>query len=224
VVSCPALQRRVIRGGSPRRLRRLQFQPTQRRDRTYYHKFNDQWHITFESYTLSQRNVLNAGGQNPNPTALLIAANGGFPFNVANGFNFNSPNFAICGSISQITCTARDFTALSYLNYKFSPLDNLSFRLEYFNDMQGQRTTVKTRYVNPGDRLAALVLAAGRDSSGSRVLPLARRACLQRQFQQRAGCHGRQCDLSHQELCLDRLDGPDLALLIGQTRPASSAV
>jgi hypothetical protein len=117
---------------------------------TYYHKFNDQWHITFESYTLSQRNVLNAGGQNPNPTALLIAANGGFPFNVANGFNFNSPNFAICGSISQITCTARDFTALSYLNYKFSPLDNLSFRLEYFNDMQGQRTTVKTRYVNPG--------------------------------------------------------------------------
>ena len=25
----------------------------------------------------------------------------------------------------------------------------MSFRLEYFNDMQGQRTTVKTRYVNP---------------------------------------------------------------------------
>src|SRR5450755_3430679 len=32
VVSCPALQRRVIRGWSPRRLRHLQFLPTQRRD------------------------------------------------------------------------------------------------------------------------------------------------------------------------------------------------
>jgi hypothetical protein len=116
---------------------------------TFYHKFNDQWHITFESYTLSQRNVLNAGGTNPNPTAAAIAAGGGFPFSAANGFNFNSPNFAICGNITVITCTARDFTALSYLNYKFTPLDNLSFRLEFFNDMQGQRTTVKTRYLNP---------------------------------------------------------------------------
>src|SRR6516165_4429618 len=34
VVSSPALQRRVIRGWSPRRLRHLQFLPTQRRDRT----------------------------------------------------------------------------------------------------------------------------------------------------------------------------------------------
>jgi hypothetical protein len=116
---------------------------------TYYHKFNEEWHITFETYTLSQRNVLNAGGTNPNPTAAQIAANGGFPFNVANGFNFNAPNFAICGNINLVTCTARDFTALSYLNYKFTPLDNLSFRLEFFNDMQGQRTTVKTRYLNP---------------------------------------------------------------------------
>src|ERR1700680_4329229 len=33
VVSCPALQRWVIRGSSPRRLRHHQFLPTQRRDR-----------------------------------------------------------------------------------------------------------------------------------------------------------------------------------------------
>jgi hypothetical protein len=35
VVSCPALQRRVIRGLSPWRLRHHQFPPTQRRDRTH---------------------------------------------------------------------------------------------------------------------------------------------------------------------------------------------
>jgi hypothetical protein len=37
-----------------------------------------------------------------------------------------------------------------YLNYQFSPLDNISFRPEFFDDMEGQRTTVKTRYVDFG--------------------------------------------------------------------------
>jgi hypothetical protein len=110
---------------------------------TFYHKFNDQWHITFESYTLSQKNVLNV----TDPAGII--ANGGFPFTLANGFQNNAPNLAVCANPTALTCTARDFTALSYLNYKFSPLDNISFRVEFFNDMQGQRTTVKTRYLNP---------------------------------------------------------------------------
>jgi Putative beta-barrel porin-2, OmpL-like. bbp2 len=110
---------------------------------TYYHKFNDKWHITLETYTLSQRNVLNA----TDPAGII--ANGGFPFTFANGYNFNSPNTAICQNPTQLTCTARMFTMLSYLNYKFSPLDNISFRAEFYNDMNGQRTTVKTRYFNP---------------------------------------------------------------------------
>jgi hypothetical protein len=110
---------------------------------TFYHKFNDQWHITFESYTLSQRHVLNV----TDPAGII--ANNGFPFTFANGFQNNAPNLAVCANPTALTCTARDFTALSYLNYKFSPLDNISFRVEFFNDMQGQRTTVKTRYLNP---------------------------------------------------------------------------
>jgi hypothetical protein len=110
---------------------------------TYYHKFNEQWHITFESYTLSQRNVLNA----LDPAGIVL--NNGFPYTFANGFNFNAPNLAICQNPTQLTCTARMFTALTYLNYKFTPLDNLSFRAEFYNDMNGQRTTVKTRYFNP---------------------------------------------------------------------------
>ena len=109
---------------------------------TYYHKFNEQWHLSLESYTLSQKNVLNV----TDPAG--IVANGGFPFTLANGFNFNAPNLAICPSPTQLTCTARLWTVLAYLNYKFSPLDNISFRPEFYNDMNGQRTTVKTRYAN----------------------------------------------------------------------------
>jgi hypothetical protein len=42
------------------------------------------------------------------------------------------------------------YASLAYLNYKVSPLDNISFRPEFYNDMEGQRTGVKTRYVDFG--------------------------------------------------------------------------
>jgi Putative beta-barrel porin-2, OmpL-like. bbp2 len=111
---------------------------------TFYHKFNEQWHLSWEAYTLSQHNVLNA----TDPAGII--ANGGFPFTLANGFNFNSPFTAQCANPTQIACTARVFATVAYLNYKFSPLDNISFRPEFYNDMEGQRTGVKTRYANFG--------------------------------------------------------------------------
>jgi hypothetical protein len=112
---------------------------------TYYHKFDEKWHLAFEMYTLSQRNVLN---QN-NAEAQSIIANGGYPFTVANGFNYNAPNFAQCNA-ALVSCTARVVAAVAYLNYKFSQLDNISFRPEFYDDMAGQRTGVKTRYANFG--------------------------------------------------------------------------
>ena len=41
-------------------------------------------------------------------------------------------------------------TELSYWNYEFDPQNNLSFREEFYNDMQGQRTGYKTRYYSVG--------------------------------------------------------------------------
>jgi hypothetical protein len=37
-----------------------------------------------------------------------------------------------------------------YLNYKVTPLDNISYRFEFVNDEQGQRTGTKTRYIETG--------------------------------------------------------------------------
>ena len=37
-----------------------------------------------------------------------------------------------------------------FWNYKVSPLDNLTVRLEYYDDQQGQRTGAKTRYSDFG--------------------------------------------------------------------------
>jgi hypothetical protein len=104
---------------------------------TWYHRINEQWHFSWETYTLSERNVLNGN----NPLVInTIAANGGFPFTPQNGIVFNGPNFALCADASALTCTQRVFTSLAYLNYQFSKMDNISWRAEFFNDMAGQRT------------------------------------------------------------------------------------
>jgi gamma-glutamylcysteine synthetase len=37
-----------------------------------------------------------------------------------------------------------------YLNYRINGLNNISLRGEFFNDMEGQRTGVRTRYLEAG--------------------------------------------------------------------------
>jgi hypothetical protein len=108
---------------------------------TWYHTFNEQWHFSWETYTLAQKNVLNItdpGG---------IIANGGYPFA---SMPFNAPGFAICSNPQALTCEARSVASTMYLNWHFLPMDNLSFRFEYYDDMEGQRTGTKTRYGEVG--------------------------------------------------------------------------
>jgi hypothetical protein len=114
---------------------------------TWYHRIDEKWHFSWEMYTLGQKNVLNA---NNSTVQNQIIANGGFPFSTANGFAFNAPGTAQCSNPNVLTCDARSYATVMYLNYQFSPLDNISFRPEFFDDMEGQRTGVKTRYVDFG--------------------------------------------------------------------------
>jgi hypothetical protein len=112
---------------------------------TYYHKFDERWHIALESYYLFQNNVPNLN----NPTVQNIVAHGGTPFsNPFSGIVFNAPNMAQCSDVNALSCRAQAFAALAYVNYRATSLDNISLRLEFYNDMEGQRTTVKTRYVD----------------------------------------------------------------------------
>jgi Putative beta-barrel porin-2, OmpL-like. bbp2 len=112
---------------------------------TYYHKWNDQWHISFEMYDEHQNNVLNAN----NPAAVAAFAAGGTPFS-PQYMPFNAPGLAQCSNAALFSCTAEVRAAVTYLNYKPGPLDNISYRLEYFDDLEGQRTGVKTAYVETG--------------------------------------------------------------------------
>ena len=76
---------------------------------TYYHKFNDQWHIAFETYDLHQNNVPNA--LNPavtGPAGLWTL--GGTPFS-PQYMPFNAPGLAQCSSTTVLSCTAEVRTA-----------------------------------------------------------------------------------------------------------------
>lgn len=112
---------------------------------TYYHKFNDKWHLAYEIYDLHQNNVPNLN----NTTAAAAVNNGGTPFS-SEYTPFNGPNAARCNNTSDLTCTATAIGTVAYINYQFSPLDNISFRPEFYDDEEGQRTGVKTRYANFG--------------------------------------------------------------------------
>jgi Putative beta-barrel porin-2, OmpL-like. bbp2 len=117
---------------------------------TVYYKFNDQWHISLESYNEHQNNVPNAlNSLVTNAAGTGFFQNGGTPFS-PNNMPFNAPGLAICKTAAVVSCTASFQTALMYLNYKHDPLNNISYRAEFVDDYQGQRTGVATRYIETG--------------------------------------------------------------------------
>jgi Putative beta-barrel porin-2, OmpL-like. bbp2 len=110
---------------------------------TYYHKFNDYWHIAFETWNIHEFNVPNLN----NPAVPGIIAAGGTPFS-PQFMPFNAPNAALCSNTTALTCTADEQSFLIYINYSWNKLNNVSVRAEYFMDPQGQRTGVATNYTD----------------------------------------------------------------------------
>jgi hypothetical protein len=108
---------------------------------TYYHRFNDKWHISFETWHIQENGVPNVN----NPAVQAIIAGGGEPFS-PQYLPFNAPNGAQCRSATVLRCNAPVQTALFYLNYNPNALDNFSLRGEVFDDIVGQRTGVATTY------------------------------------------------------------------------------
>ena len=79
---------------------------------TYYHKFTDRLHLSFESYYEYENNVPD-----------VSTGYGGTAF----AYDVNPPLQAHC-PFGELKCVARAFGALAYLNYEVTPLDNLTAR------------------------------------------------------------------------------------------------
>ena len=108
---------------------------------TYYHKFNDQWHLSFEFYDMWENGVPNLR----NPAAVAAIANGGTPFS-PQYIPFNAPNAAHCDNATVLRCRADEIGTVAYINYQPGPLDNISLRPEFYDDMKGQRTGTRATY------------------------------------------------------------------------------
>lgn len=102
---------------------------------TWYHKFDNSWHISTESWYQYQRNTpnVNPAGAPAAATALL----------------WPNSNGAWCDSPTQLTCYAPEWAILNYAEKQInkSGKDSFTIRNEYFDDMKGQRTGTKTRYI-----------------------------------------------------------------------------
>ena len=112
---------------------------------TAYHTFNKYWHISYEIYEEHQDGVPNA----KNPEALNIYNNGGTPFS-PQFIPFNAPYLAQCKNPAVLRCNAEALGTVFYLNYSPDHLDNISFRGEYYDDMEGQRTGAAAVYYEGG--------------------------------------------------------------------------
>jgi hypothetical protein len=104
---------------------------------TYYHKFNEYWHLATELYFQSENGVPNLR----NPDALAAVANGGTPFS-PQYVTYNPPNLAYCPDVNALSCTAYSIGALAYLNYSPDRLNNFTVRTEVYDDPMGWRTGV----------------------------------------------------------------------------------
>ena len=103
---------------------------------TYYHKFDDHWHVSFEYYDEHQNGV---------PNTPVAAANGyTTPFSSLNANT--QPFMAKCASATALRCNANAMGSVMYISYSPEPLDNFSFRPEIYWDAQGQRTGSAATY------------------------------------------------------------------------------
>jgi hypothetical protein len=113
---------------------------------TYYHTFNSHWHVSYEIYEEHQDNVPNL---NNALVSQVIIPQGGTPFS-PQYIPYNAPAGAQCKSHAVYQCKASSLGTVAYWNYSPDPLNNISFRTEYYDDMQGQRTGTKAVYYELG--------------------------------------------------------------------------
>jgi hypothetical protein len=93
-------------------------------DNTWYHKFNETWHMASEVWYMYQRGV-------PSVLGPLTPEKG--------------TNGAVC-SAGEIRCFAPEFALVNYLEKQLSTKNYVSIRTDFLDDLKGQRTGYKTRY------------------------------------------------------------------------------
>jgi hypothetical protein len=106
---------------------------------TWYHKFNEHWHIDTEAWFMREEKTPDVS--NPQGAAALAAR---FP---APEYNIGAPDGAQCDNKALVYCTSREWAVVNYVNYTHDPHNIWTFRTDYFNDATGQRTGFKGEFL-----------------------------------------------------------------------------
>ena len=104
---------------------------------TWYHKFNEKWHMATEVYYMWQSHTPNV-----NNPAGLAAIGSRYP---APDYSIGAPSGAQCDP-GVAYCYSYTWAAVNYINYEYTPHDIFVFRSDFLNDARGQRTGFRTRY------------------------------------------------------------------------------
>ena len=108
---------------------------------TWYHKFNDKWHMSSEAWYMYQKNtpnISNVDGQALWNSYFGTSNSVGGPFGAMGGRG--------CGPNDGVTCTSKEWAFVNYIVYQPTPRDYVTFRTDLFNDINGQRTGFATKY------------------------------------------------------------------------------
>ena len=106
---------------------------------TWYHKFNEQWHMDTEAWYMWQNHTPDVS--NPQGAAILAAM---FP---APEYNIGAPAGAQCNDKALVYCASHEWAIVNYLNYTYDSHDIWTWRTDYMNDSTGQRTGFKGAFV-----------------------------------------------------------------------------
>ena len=97
-------------------------------DFTWYHKFNNKWHMATEAWYMYEHDVPNVAGNVANPIKPEMGANGAF-----------------C-TARVLRCTAPEYAVVNYINREVSSKFMFGFRSDFLDDKKGQRTGFATKY------------------------------------------------------------------------------
>jgi Putative beta-barrel porin-2, OmpL-like. bbp2 len=106
---------------------------------TWYHKFNDHWHMDTEVWYMWETHTPDVS--NPQGAAALSAM---FP---QPEFHIGAPSGAQCNNPAVVYCTSREWALVNYVNYTQDQHNIWTFRSDYFDDATGQRTGFKGTFV-----------------------------------------------------------------------------
>ncbi len=110
---------------------------------TWYHKFDDHWHMDSEAWYMWESHTPNVSNLDPATGGVAqIAAR--YPY-----ATYGAPSGAQC-TPALVTCYSYEWALVNYVNYQAGVRDIFTFRSDYLNDARGQRTGFKSRYYEFG--------------------------------------------------------------------------